>query len=309
MRYCLLTLVTASLAFAQATSTNYQPDLNGRLVEGNRAAVGPKGDRTELSDSMNGRKVPREVTETRILSEGPSGRVTETITRKFDPTGQPGLVTRTVTESQVKGNATTTRSTTYVSDVNGRMQEGERRTIESVKQGNTTTSEVGIARPGPTGSFDTVEKRKVVSVADEKAVHEDETVYRPAQNTGFVAAEREIRDTKKDANGASTTKQSYTPGNTGQLELMAQEVIKTQEKPDGSSVTERNIYRRSTDGVAVSSDTGQRLRAQEILVRAKTAGDGVVETLSVREPSPGDPGRLGAARKVSETVCTGKCGQ
>lgn len=302
-------MVSAALAFSQAASTNYQPDLNGRLVEGNRVAVGPKGDRTELSDSMNGRKVPREVTETRIISDGPSGRVTETITRKYDPTGQPGLVTRTVTESQVTGNTTTLRSTVYVSDVNGRMQEGERRIVESVKLGSTTTTDVSIARPGPTGTFETVEKRKLTAVTDEKNIHEDETVFRPVQNTGFAAAEREVRDTKKDASGASTTKQSYTPGNTGRLELMAQEVIKTQEKPDGSSVTERNIYRRTTDGAAVSSDSGQRLRAQEILVRSKTGGDGIVETLSVRETSPGDPSRLGVARKVSETVCTGKCGQ
>jgi hypothetical protein len=311
MRYCLFTLlliaVASELASAQSIASNYRPDLNGRLVEGSRLDVGPKGDKTELSDSMNGRKVPREVTETRVISEGPSGKVVETVTRKFDPTGQPGGVVKTVSEEQTHGNATTIRATTYVSDVNGRLQEGERRTVESVKQGTTTSSDVTIARPGPTGSFDTVEKRKVVSVADKDSVHEDETVYRPAQNAGLVPAEREVRDTKKETGGASQTTQVYRPDYTGRMELMTQEVAKTTEKPDGTTVIEKNVYGRATDGVDVTADTAQRVRAQEIIVRTKGAGDAVVETTTLRQTTPGDPTRLGEPRKVSETVCTGKC--
>ena len=211
MKYCLLTLATASLAFAQANISSYQPDLNGRLVEGIRAAVSPNGDRTEVSDSMNGRKVPREVTEVRVLSEGPTGRVVETTTRKFDPTGQLGAVTRTVTDEQTVGNKTIIKATTYVSDVNGRLQEGERRVVEAVKQGNTTSSDVSIARPTLNGAFETVEKRMVVSVADEKSVHEDETIYRPSQNTGFTPVEREVRDVKKDPGAVSTTNGPFVP--------------------------------------------------------------------------------------------------
>jgi hypothetical protein len=307
VRYCFFTLLLASLASAQSTAVNYRTDLNGRLVEGNRIDVGSKGERTELSDSINGRKVPREVTETRVLSESASGRVVETVTRKFDPTGQPSTAVRTVSEEQTHGNATTIRATTYVSDVNGRFQEGERRTIESVKQGSTTSSDVTIARPGPSGTFDTVEKRKVVSVSDKDNLHEDATVYRPVQNAGFVAAEREVRDRRKDASVDSTTTQSFRPDYTGRMELMTQEVAKTTNQPDGSIVTEKNIYGRATDGVAVTGDNVQRVRAQEIIVRTKGPGDTVVEVTNLRQTSPGDPTRLGEPRKVSETVCTGKC--
>jgi len=310
VRYCLFTLLvtfTCALASAQSASVVYRPDLNGRLVDGRQLDVGPKGDKTELSDSMNGNKVPREVTETHVISASPTGRVVETITRKFDPTGQPGNIVKTVTEEQTHGNSTTIRATTYVSDVNGQLQEGERRTVESVKQGTTTSSDVTISRPGPSGSFDTVEKRKVVSVADKDHVHEDETVYRPVQNAGFAVAEREVRETRKGSGGSSSTTQVYRPDYTGGMELMTQEVSKTTDKPDGTSVTEKNIYGRETDGVAVTSGDGQRIRAQEVIVRAKGAGGAVVETTSLRETTPGDPTRLGEPRKVSETVCTGKC--
>ena len=307
MRYCLLTLLATSFACAQSTASNYRPDLNGRLVEGSQLDVGPKGDKTERSDSMNGRKVPREVTETRVISESPTGRVIETVTHKFDPTGQPGPVVKTVTEEQTHGNSTTIRATTYFSDTNGRLQEGERRTVESVKQGATTSSDVTIARPGPSGAFDTIEKRKVVSVADKDSVHEDETVYRPTQSAGLVPAEREVRDSRKQAGGASQTREVYRPDYTGRMELMTQEVAKTTERPDGTTVTEKNVYARSTDGVAVTGDTAQRVRAQEVIVRSKGAGDTVVETTTLRQTTPGDPTRLGEPRKVSETVCTGKC--
>ena len=310
MRYYLFTLV-ASVALAQSTAVNYQTDLNGRLVEGNRLQVGAKGDRTELSDSINGRKVPREVTETRVLSESPTGRVVETITRKFDPTGQPSTAVRTVSEEQTRGNATTIRATTYVSDVNGRFQEGERRTVESVKQGTTTssevTSQVTIARPGPSGSFDTIEKRTVVSVKDKDKLHEDETVYRPAQNSAFVPAEHEVRDSRTEGGVQSTTIQNYKPDYTGKMELMTQEVSKTTQKSDGSSITERNVYARTSDGVAVTGDNAQRVRAQEIVVRTKGPGDAVIEVTNLRQTSPGDTNRLGEPRKVSETVCVGKC--
>lgn len=311
MRYCLFTLLVTSFApaftAAQSAAVTYRPDLNGRLVGGNEISADAKGGRRELSDSINGRTVPREVTETRVISESPTGRVVETITRKFDPTGQPSDAVRTVTEEQTQGDKTTIRATTYITDVNGRYQEGERRTVESVKQGTTTSSDVTVARPGPSGAFDTVEKRKVVSVAADDKLHEEVTVFRPSQSAGLVPAERQIRDEKKSPDGSSVTTQTYRPDFTGRMELMVQEVAKVTEHPDGSSVTERNVYGRATDGVDVTGDTAQRIRAQEVVVRTKAAGDKVVEVTTLRQTTPGDPTRLGEPRKVNETVCTGKC--
>ena len=91
MKYCFYSLLCAGLAVAQSADKSITsllvPDLNGNRVE---AAVytAKDGDRKELTQSINGRAVPLEQSDTHVLSEGPNGRTTETVTRKYDATGQ-----------------------------------------------------------------------------------------------------------------------------------------------------------------------------------------------------------------------------
>src|SRR5579864_2193059 len=171
MRYCFCSLLCAGMAMAQSTTALLTPDLNGSSVE---AAVysAKDGDRTELNRTINGSLAPLQKSDTKVLSEGPNGRTTETIVRKYDATGQLSSTERTVTEEQKVPNGSVIHATIYRSDGNGRLEEGERRVIESQTQGATTTSNVTISRVGLSGSFDVAEKRNIVTTTGPNTVKE-----------------------------------------------------------------------------------------------------------------------------------------
>src|SRR5258708_22172228 len=146
MRCTLLALLTATLAsvsFAQSSSTSYLTDINGRRVEGvsnTTAVVGIKDvEKTELLRSINGREVPLEQVEQKVLREDSSGRTVEKIRRRFDGTGRLSSTEREVTEEQRRSDGSgTSRSVVYRNDVNGNSVEAERRVTETRVQGSTT---------------------------------------------------------------------------------------------------------------------------------------------------------------------------
>jgi hypothetical protein len=91
------------------------------------------------------------------------------------------------------------------------------------------------------------------------------------------------------------------------MQLAAQENITTVAAADGSAVTERNIYGRATDSPTVDGGTQQKLKQQQVIERKKGAGDAIIEVTTIRDPNPRDPNVLTSPRKISETVCQGKC--
>jgi hypothetical protein len=309
VKYCLYSLLYAGLALAQSadksTTSLLVPDLNGNRVE---AAVytAKDGDRHELTQSINGRQVPLERSDTHVLSEGPSGRTTETLTHKYDATGQVISTERTVVEEKKTSNGAVIHSTVYRSDLNGQMAESERRTIETQTQGATATTNVTISRPGLNGSFDVAEKRNLVANTEGKNVHETEVVQIPAANGQLMEAVREVRE-KTIADGATTsTSARYEPDFTGKLSLASQQVATTKKAADGSLVTEVNLYAPAAYGIAREQNATAKLREQNVTVRREQNGV-VTETTTASRPTLQDPGRLGPPTPVSELVCKGKC--
>ena len=126
MKYCVYSLLSASLVLAQSngrsTTALFVPDLNGNRVEA-AAYTAQDGDRKELTQSINGRKVPLQQSETHVLSDGPSGKTTETLTRKYDALGQLVSTERMVVEEKKLPNGAVIHATTYHSDLNGQMAE------------------------------------------------------------------------------------------------------------------------------------------------------------------------------------------
>ena len=253
MKYCFYSLLCASLALAQATGKSTTdllvPDLNG-----NRAVTAvytaKDGDRQELTQSINGRKVPLQRSETHVLSDGPNGKTTETITRKYDATGQLVSTERTVVEENKLPNGAVIHATTYRSDLNGQMAESERRTIESQTQGLTSTTNVTISRPGISGSFDVAEKRSLVTNADGKSLHETEVVQTPDASGQLTEAARLVRE-QSTVNGTTTsTEARYEPDFTGKLSLASQQVATIKKDSDGSLVTQVDLYAPAAYGIA-----------------------------------------------------------
>ena len=308
MKYYLLAVCLSALACGQSESTVYSTDINGHRVAESTTTTSDKGVRTELGQSINNGQVPLQQVEERVLSTGPDGTTTERITRKFDPNGQLQDTERTViVEQKQPDGGSTVRSTTYRTDINGNQEEALRSTVDTHKQGDSTTTQTVIERPSINGSFETAEKRSAVSTTSGDVTQETETVYRPSQNGDLVEALRQAKEQRKSGDTVTANTAFYEPDVTGTLALARQVVSTTKKNPDGSERSEIDLYARAADGTVQENGAPQQIKEQQIISREKGPGGEVIETLSVRRPTLGDPTHLGLAEKLSETVCTGKC--
>lgn len=303
-------MIAAVGARAQSTgtaNTTYTTDLNGYRVA---AASSTTADhtQTQLSKSINGRQVPLEQREEKVLRKDANGSLTETIVRKYNPNGQLASTERVLTEQQkAPGGGSSVHATTYRSDVNGREQEVERRTVETRVQGNTTTTDTEVGRPTLNGGFQTAEKRSAVSTGTDAARTITESVYRANSNGGMVEALRNVTQETK-ANGQTVDNTAnYEPGITGQLQLHSQSVSTSVKQPDGSETVQVDLYAAAADGRVQDAGAKQQIKEQQVITRTKGADGSVTETLSVRRPSVADPTRLGGLQQISQTVCQGQC--
>ena len=96
-------------------------------------------------------------------------------------------------------------------------------------------------------------------------------------------------------------------GDSGALELQGQTVVRTTRRADGSELSVVDVFGVSVPGTVGSRDAGLQLKEREFVDRKPGAAGSVVETVSVQQPSVSDPGVLGAAKVISETICRGKC--
>src|SRR5947207_3848823 len=95
---CMVTVglaLVAALPAQQATETAavWAIDASGHRVEGPRYSYteSPSGSqRIESAQSINGRMVPIESAEDRVLHEDSQGKVVERVIRKYDASGNPG---------------------------------------------------------------------------------------------------------------------------------------------------------------------------------------------------------------------------
>lgn len=318
-KYCLLTLIPVAL-FAQSLATTSNFDINGNRAVDFSVATAKNGkttEKTELSDSVNGRLVPKEQTETRVLSETPTEKVTETFDRKFNPNGQLISTERVLTtERKTSGGGTSTQANVFRSDVNGSMQEAERRTTETHPQVGggmrlagvvATESDVTVARPTASGGFETVEQQKTVKSEDPTHSHEEQTVYLKSTSGNFVATRRTQTDSRKSGDRTDATVTNYELDYQGRMALLNSETSTAVVAKDGKQVVERNIYSSASDGVPRNEQDGQKIKEQQTIVRTPGADGSLTETVSVRRPTLADQTHLGAPLQISETVCTGKC--
>ncbi len=305
MKYYAFLLAT-TLAAAQSVSSISTTDLNGSPVVGG-SVVSSDGSHTETTQSINGRSVPLEQSDERVVSQSATGRVTEKIIRKFDPEGHLVSTARVVTEEEKRPSGSVVNVTTFRSDINGGMQQDERKTVETNTHGNSTDTNTVIARPTANG-FETVEKSAAVSQTSNNTTHVDETVYRAGQNGEFYPAIRKVTETTQAAGKTVENTALYEPiANVSGLQLSRQTVSTTTTRPDGSSVAEVDSYGPAVPGNVRDPNAPQQLYERDVLERKPAAGGKVIETVTARRASMSDPTQLGPPIKVSETVCTGKC--
>jgi hypothetical protein len=300
------------LAQESSVTSTTSVDINGHRVPDGPTVIHSKSDgRSETSEvvqAINGRTVPIERVEQRVVSEDSSGRVVERLIRRYDQTGNPTTPVKEIISEQKRPDGSSSKQiSTYRGDINGGMQLIEKSTTETRVSGSTENAETVVQRPTVNGSLDTVEKQSTVKVKEPAGFTEETTTYRRDGNGGFRAAVRETTEHNQQGPQSSDSMAEYELGPNGQLQLHSQKVTKTVTAADGSKEQVVDIFGQNVPGTV---DPGRlKLQEQQLIQRKPGPNDTVTQTLSVRRPSVSDPTTLGPARQLSETVCRGKCDQ
>jgi len=318
VRYCLFSIsLVANLAFVgpvaaqqSSVSETTSVDINGHRVESpaiSRTASANSSVTTETRQSINGRSVPMERVEERVLRDDASGRVVERQIQRYDPQGNPTPpVKETIEEQKHADGSSTTQSTTFRGDINGSMQVIEKTITDSRPSGSGESSETVVQRLTANG-LQTVEKRDEVVVKQGNGYQSETTTYRNDGNGGFYTAVRQTTEHTEQNGQSSDSSAEYEKTATGQLQLHSQTVMRTVTRPDGSKDAVVDVYGRSVPGTVSGNDSGLKLQEQQVIETVPGPNNTVVQTLSVRRPTVSDPQTLGPARQLSETVCKGDC--
>jgi hypothetical protein len=306
VRTCLLFITVGLVSvFAQNAATTYTTDINGNRIAGGTTTTAD-GVVTDLRQSINGREVPLEQVEQKVLSKSGNTTVTERIVRHYGTNGQVVSTDRVVMEETKTADGSSVRSTTYRSDISGNMAEAERKTVDTRKVGAATVTDTAVEKKDLNGSFAVAEKRTATSEPTSDGKRESETVMLSSTNGGLYEAQRSATTETKSGNQIVSNTAVYEPGIRGELALTRQNVTKTIAKPDGSTSQEIETYGRTSDGHAREAGAPPSLTEKRTIERQKGPSGAIVETQTVQVPSV-NPGTLDPPRKVSETICRGEC--
>lgn len=306
MRTLISVFVAAGLSFAQQTVVSSGTfDINGRRVDGASSLVNQapgSADRIEMVRSVNGRTVPVESVEDKVVSELGGVKIIERVVKRYDASGRPGPPERVHIEERKNADGSVNSATSVTrADLNGNYALAERTVTDSKKSGDTTNSNTVVERPTLNGSLEVVERKEVVKreTAD-GSVSQSSSVSRRDTNGRFGETARQVLE--KTVAGGRTVENvaTYEAGSTG-MQLIRQTVSK---EVAGSNQKEVEVFETAQAGRVGS--TKPELREQRIIEKTATA-NGAVESISVRRPLASDPNRLGKAQKVEEIICTGKC--
>lgn len=312
-RFIVSTIASALLLAAQQSSVSTTTQVN---INGNRVPDGPtvthsrsdgRTETSELVQSINGRSVPIERVDERVVREDASGRVVERLIHRYDPNGNPTSPVKEIVEEQKRPDGSSTKQvTTYRGDINGNMQAIERSMTEIHTSGSAENAETVVQRPTANGALEIVEKQSKVTVKQPSGYTEDTTTYRRDGNGSFAVAVRQTTEHTQQGNQSNDSTAEYEIGPAGRLQLHSQKVTKTTAEADGSKDLVVDIFGQNVPGTV--DPGGLKLQEQQLIQR-KARPNEVTETLSVRRPSVSDPKTLGPARQLSQTVCRGKCDQ
>jgi hypothetical protein len=261
----------------------------------------------ERVQSVNGRQIPLESVEERIVSQADGVKIVERIVRRYDADGRPGPAEKMRVEERTAGDGSTTTATSvYRGDLNGSYQLTEKTTERTSKTGGVTTLTRSIERPTLNATLDVVEKGTRTTSEKDATLHSESVTYRRDSSGNFYAASQEVADRKqvRDSTSETVTVFESTPG--GKMQFSGQTVATARIAADGTEHRETDVYSVVVPGQVSSADNARpQLRERQIVERKADSSGAVVETLSVRRPSLSDPNRLGAGQKISEVICRG----
>jgi hypothetical protein len=289
-------LLICSIAWCQQSSTSTRTyDLNGRPVSG-VATSQAGGSHSQITRDVNGRRVPVESVDERVVSDSGGVKVIERTIKRYDANGTPGPAERVTIEEKKQPDGTVQTSTTVSrGNINGGFQLAERSTAVTRTNGNRTETTTSIERPTLNGSFDVIEKSEQSIVASGPKTTENVTISTRDSNGRFAETARKTREAVTANGQVNENTAEYETASTGEMRLARQSTARI----DPAGIRELTVYVPNTEGKMT-------LFKQQVIEKKET-GSGTVETTTVRLALPSDPSKLGPARKAEEVVCTGDC--
>lgn len=309
MRYLCVFVVTALIALGQASTTSARiPDLNGGYSSGSTysSTSGPGGSsRIEYAPSINGTLAPRESVQEKVIRQDSSGKVVERYVRRYDATGNPGPVEKTVIEERRAADGSMqTMSTVYRGDLNGNLHVYERSTSRAVTQGTSTNTETTIERASIDGALKVAEKVSA-SLTQLSKTAEQQTVTRMRVDTNgnLYEAVREVSDKQVTAQGQTIENRAQYVGGT----LAEQSVARTVTSPGGARTTTVDVFSTQAPGLSADPSGRLALKEQQVITSEPGPGGKVTQTVVSKKPTVSDANRLGPGQVIAQAVCTGDC--
>src|SRR5690348_6134468 len=206
----------AAALFAQQSAeqtTTWTLDVNGHRADAARYQVTESpagGERIEKQQSINGRMVPIQAVEDRVVSQNP--KVVDRIIRKYDATGNPGPPMKVrIEETKNADGSTTIRSTAYDVDLNGNQQLFQRSTTQIRKSGGTTETTTNVERATANG-LAMVERTQSVERPTPAGSQLESTTYRRDLSGNLTPVAQDTKQVAKKGSEESDDTAHYELG-------------------------------------------------------------------------------------------------
>jgi len=284
-------------------------DLHGRATNGRIVEIekGEGWSRTvEKIRDVNGRWVPLQEVEERLLQAAGPVRILERWIRPYDQNGRPGPPEKVrIEEQELAPGRKLIRQLTYRGDLNGHLEAWEQREEQVEQQEGAVRKQATVQRRGP-GGWQLVEKTEETERRTQDRILRESTVYRKDVSGHFYPAARLLSETVQKGSWVREVVDEYNAARTGKLEFAWRRERETRHDPSGAATTVIRVYGAAPPGRPVTGEPSPQLREEQFIHRTPTT-TGYVETVQVRRASLSDPGRLEAPLLVSRVVCQGKC--
>ena len=248
--------------------------------------------------NLNGREVACLSERERVVKESPGVKVVERRTQRYDAGGQPTQqeLIREETRTLADGTVLTT-ATTYVEDINGRMEPTERTVSREKKMGNKTQTTVVSEKPSINGGFRAYSREESVETRRDETSVEIRKTRKVDDGSGrLIESAREETVMTKSGNKSITQTVVYErEAMSSKMTLSSRTVGELIERPDGSSSETLQVYGLSPTAGSPRFLNASGPQLMQTITRKRTLGTGgeIVETTRTRVRSFADPSRMG----------------
>lgn len=267
VRFLVILAMAAALFGQRQTSTTFDFDGNrlpGPVWTTAKTAAGEQ--RMVTTSSLNGREIPVESVEDRVLTKTDTREVIERSIVRYDAGGNPMPPERVrIEQTQTAGGGQKVVTTTWQADVNGVPQLVERRSEEKSASGGGSTI---VERSGQSGVLETFARIDRAESRGRAEVRE----FRMDLNGGFFEVQREVIVTTVKAGVTVADATRYEPMAGGEFEPATRTVTRTSERAGGKT-QEIDVYSRyggqATDEPRLERQIRQeeRMGAAGVIVR------------------------------------------